>query len=294
MADEGMNKKYDEMLQREKKRSRGGLCVVIGVILFIVGWVIYPLLVIVGIALAAYGIVCLVTGGDMDEMKNFQAENVIPDVLKEKMELLNYDAKHITDTSLFQQAGIIDDVTSCHDGDYIKGKHNGVTFEYFDFDAYTESESYNSETGTSSSHEHTVFKGPALKLTMRFPVTGGDIKVEENAINLFKKKTVVHVDGGDFDRKYTTFSELDETTVKSVLTPSFIEALKKLDEFAGKKNELHAYMSGNLFLIAFKCDKNLFESIDDNLENTKQKHRSDADFIISCVDILLQSGMSFE
>lgn len=263
-------------------------------------------------ALIAVSVVCLLITGKIQtklekNLKGFIGENIIKEIISEKIEVQAYEATNMISQNSIKAAGITPYYDRITGSDYIKGCYHGQMIEYCDIKMEQKHETTDDDGHTSTTWD-TVFQGPFMRIPLGKELNG-HIKILErkskrrkasfitdlinSAFN--KKETSIELENEAFNNKFQVKTSNEELTFY-ILTPQFMENIMKADEYAdGYTNISFINGAANIAIHngkdAFEITKTMYGK--KRLEESRAHMRRDLDIILSIVDEILQKDQLF-
>lgn len=264
------------------------------------------------IGLAAVCVVCLLIISKIlkrveKNLKCFIGENIIKEIISEKIEVQAYEATNMISQKSIKAAGITPYYDRITGSDYIKGCYHGQIIEYCDIKMEQEHETTDDDGHTSTTWV-TVFQGPFMRIPLSKELNGY-IKILErkskrrkvgfiadlinSAFN--KKETSIELENEAFNNKFQVKTSNEELAFY-ILTPQFMENIMKADEYAnGYTNISFINGAANIAINngkdAFEIRKTMYGK--KRLEESRAHMRRDLDVILSIVDEILQKDRLF-
>lgn len=248
------------------------------------------------------------------EIKIFIGENIIKEVIAEKISIEEYDPDGCINSKYVRKSGIVPNFyDKIHGSDYIKGDYKGIKIVYCDIELEYEKE-YENSKGHKSTTMVTVFKGPFLSLHLPKKIEGY-VKICERQ-NPKKKKGFVtellsnalysagiklgpeeiEVESVEFNNQFEVTTNNKELAFY-ILTPHFMENIIKADELANgytniKFDDDRAKIAINNGHDAFEITKTIFN--ENRLEEARQNMRNDLNVLLAIIDEILEKERLFE
>lgn len=241
------------------------------------------------------------------KLKYFIGENVVKEIISEKIDIEAYEANDRIATKSIKAAGITPHYDRISGSDYIKGTYRGQVIEYCDIKMEQEHETTDSN-GRKSTHYTTVFKGPFMRILLGKELNGY-IKILErknkrkkagfiedlinSAIN--KKEKKIELENEAFNNKFQVKTDNEELAFY-ILTPQFMENIMKADEYANGYTNI-SFINGTANIAinngkdAFEIKKTLYSK--KQLDNHRANMRRDLDLFLSVADEILQKDRLF-
>ncbi|MCM1497104.1 MAG: DUF3137 domain-containing protein [Clostridium sp.] len=241
------------------------------------------------------------------KLKNFIGENVVKQIISEKIDIQAYVPNNMISTKSIKAAGITPHYDRISGSDYIKGTYHGQAIEYCDIKMEQKHESTD-KNGHTSTHYTTVFKGPFMRIPLGEELNGY-IKILERKnkrkragfiADLFnsvinKKEKNVELENEAFNNKFQVKTDNEELAFY-ILTPQFMENIMKADEYAeGYTNISFINGTANIAINngkdAFEIKKTLYTK--KQLDKNRDDMRKDLNLFLSIADEILQKDRLF-
>ena len=230
-----------------------------------------------------------------EAMKQRLSETLIPELLSQVLEDVEYDHGGHIDGRLIQSVGMpfpfeFDEVLG---SDHIRGRYRGVDVEFSDItlDRVTETTSTD-ENGNSETKEirRTHFRGQWIILDLHRELSA-DLSIFEGGR---KKKGQVETENEAFNEKFGITCE-NEHDAFYILTPHLMDHIMTLDERAGGNTYMRFLKDGKVH-VAVSSGRDHFELEMLNIANVdalRSRFRGELAYVTALVDELLAVDTMF-
>lgn len=216
----------------------------------------------------------------MDEVRNEYKENIVFNVLKEFFEDITYIPEKGIEEKVLRDTQMVYTGDRYYSNDYVKGKYKDISFEFSDI--LMEDEKRDKD---GKEEIETIFGGQWMIFDFNKSFKS-KLTISANDFPIFSKLSNIKFEDPDFNDNFIVQAK-DEEEAFYILTPNFMEKLKKL------KNDLGSYFSlyfvDNKLHIALYNYKDFFELDlynDVDIEKEKEKIREEIKSIINFIDVL--------
>jgi hypothetical protein len=231
-------------------------------------------------------------------LKSFMGAAVTLPVIKEIIEVKDYQPLgHIKRESI-RSAGLIGKWDRISGSDYIEGSYKGVNIRYSDMYLWhTEIDTYSD--GKKSEKDVTDFKGQWLICDFGKELAATLRLIERKGGTRFNRthdvtKSNIETESAAFNKKYRIITG-DGHSAFYLLTPHFMEQLVAADEVANSST-LFCFMDGKVH-IALYSGRDSFDLKGvklDSMDNVRQKFRRDLKYMTDTMDELLRNDRLFK
>ena len=216
----------------------------------------------------------------LQEDKIKYKKNIVPSVLEELFENVEYipdkgiDEKTLIDTEMINTGDSYDSE------DYVKGKYKNINFEFSDVFMYEDIKDKN-----GNKKRETIFAGQWIIFDFKKKFKS-KLLVSTNNFPVFNKLSNVQFEDTDFSNNFIVQAKNEKDAFR-ILKPDFIENLKKLKRNLGNYFTLY-FVENKLHIALYNYidffEPNLYSDID--VKEEKEKIKKDLKTITDFIDVL--------
>ena len=222
------------------------------------------------------------------ETKIKYKKSIVPSVLKEIFDDVEYIPENGIKEKVLIDTEMINTGDSYDSEDYVKGKYKNINFEFSDVFMY---EDIKDKAGNKK--RETIFSGQWIIFDFNKKFKS-KLLVSTNNFPVFSQLSNIKFEDIDFNNNFIVQAK-DEKEAFKILTPIFIENLKKL------KNDLGIYFT--LYFVDSKLHIALYNYVDlfefnqysdIDIKKEKEKIKKDLNIITEFIDVLEQDNNIFK
>lgn len=175
---------------------------------------------------------------------------------------MEWSHDHYSGGEVFSASGVVPSFTSEEYDDIFEGTFRDVNIEIIEPE-YVRG---------SGKHRQTVFNGVIIKLDMNKPFTSHTVIKPNGLMHLspLPELRFTELEDVEFNKKFDVYTN-DEVDARYLITPSFMERLKKM-ETAFKASNVSCAFYGDLLIVALSTNKDIFSicSLAKPIDDSKQ------------------------
>jgi len=201
-------------------------------------------------------ILCAIWGPPKKGFESKIKKRIMPCVTACYENLEWFDGEY-SKTDIFTKSNLVKKYDLIELDDVFSGLRNDVRFEIVE----TKTKKIIMRDNKGNAYEQTIFDGVILKVDMNKIFTGNTVVKEKQILNSGnsvkdKKLKQTILEDVEFNKKYNVFTD-DEVEARYLLTPSFMERLKKV-QVAFSADRIDCSFYDKYLLIALHTTKDLF------------------------------------